>query len=146
MNLSARAARCALVIPSKIHVSLPLLLMAVCYWFSSLPGTPLPDDFALYRLLNWLSPTVQNMLHVPAYAALTLAWRWALRAWLRTPAARMRGACAIAFAWGLLDEWHQAFVPGRFASLTDVALNATGVALGIWLAAWIGSRARNIQT
>jgi hypothetical protein len=146
MNLSALAARRALVTPSKIHVSLPLLLMAVLYWFSSLPGTPLPDDIALYRLLNWLPPTVQNILHVPAYGALALAWRWALRAWLRTSGAGTLGACAISFTWGLLDEWHQAFVPGRFASLTDVALDATGIALGIWLAAWIGSRARNIQT
>jgi hypothetical protein len=146
MKLSALAARCARVTPSKLHISLPLLLMAALYWSSSLPGTPLPDDPALYGLLNWLPPTVQNVLHVPAYAALTLAWRWALRAWLRTPATRLLGACGIAFACGLLDEWHQAFVPGRFASLTDVALNATGVALGIWLAAWIGSRARNIQT
>ena len=146
MKLPALARRCALVTPSKVHVSLPLLLMAVLYWFSSLPGKPPPDDPALYALFNWLPPTLQNLLHIPAYAALAFAWRWALRAWLRTPVARTLGACAIAFTYGLRDEWHQAFVPGRYASLTDVALNATGIALGIWLAAWIGSRTRNIQT
>jgi VanZ family protein len=49
-------------------------------------------------------------------------------------------------AYGLFDEWHQSFVPGRFASLGDVGLNVAGVALGIWLSAWIGSKARTVET
>ena len=145
MSLSALAARCARVTPKRIHVVLPLLFMAVLYWLSSLPGTPLPDDPALYGLFFWVPPLVQNALHVPAYAALTLGLRWALRAWLRAPSASALGACAIASACGVLDEWHQSFVPGRYASLTDVVLDVAGVALGIWLAAWIRSKAGTIQ-
>jgi hypothetical protein len=145
MNFFTLAARCTRVTPSKIHVALPLLIMAVLYWLSSLPGTPLPDDPALYRLFHWVPPSVQNALHVPAYAALTLAWRWALGAWLRTSSAAALGACAIATACGVLDEWHQSFVPGRYASLTDVVLDVAGVALGIGLAAWISSNAGTIQ-
>ena len=113
--------------------------MAMLYWLSSLPGTPLPEDAAYHRLFQWMVPAVQNALHVPAYAALTLAWRWALGAWLRSPTSCALGACAIASACGVLDEWHQSFVPGRFASAADVVLDIAGVALGIWLAAWIGS-------
>jgi hypothetical protein len=145
MNFSALAARYARVKPSKQHVALPLLIMGVLYWLSSLPGTPLPDDPALYALFYWISPSLQNTLHVPAYVALGWAWHWALGAWLRAPAARAIGACAIASAYGVFDEWHQSFVPGRYASLTDVLLDIVGAMLGIGLAVWIGSRARTIK-
>jgi VanZ family protein len=118
-----------------------LLLMAILYWLSSLPGIPLSEDDMYYDLFRWVAPSIQNALHVPAYAALTLAWRWALGAWMRSPVSCVLGASAIASVCGVLDEWHQSFVPGRFASATDVVLDIAGVALGIWLAAWIGSRA-----
>jgi hypothetical protein len=36
-------------------------------------------------------------------------------------------------AYAASDEFHQAFVPGRFGSLLDVAIDATGVLLGILL-------------
>lgn len=48
-------------------------------------------------------------------------------------------AGGISVAYGVLDEWHQWFVPRRYAMLTDVALNAAGVALGVWLA-WRAGR------
>jgi hypothetical protein len=142
MTFSALAARCARVTPAKAHVALPhpLLIMGVLYWLSSLPGTLLPDDPRLYALFYWISPSVQNTLHVPAYLVLAWAWCWALGAWLRAPVARGIGAFAIASAYGVFDEWHQSFVPGRYASLTDVALDVAGAALGIWLASWIRSR------
>jgi hypothetical protein len=145
MNLSAMTARCARVTPSKSHVALPLLIMGVLYWLSSLPGTPLPEDPAVYAVFYWVSPSVQNALHVPAYAALAGAWRWALGAWLRVPVVRAIGACVIASAYGVFDEWHQSFVPGRYASLADVILDVAGAVVGIWLAAWIGSRARTTK-
>ena len=145
MNFSALAARLARATPSKLHVALPLLIMGVLYWLSSLPGTPLPDDPALYAVFYWVPPSVQNALHVPAYAALAWAWCWALGAWLRVPVAAATVACVIASAYGVFDEWHQSFVPGRYASLTDVTLDIAGAVLGIWLAAWIGSRVRSIK-
>jgi VanZ family protein len=127
-----------------MHIVLPLMLVAILYGLSSMPGTPRPDDPAIYGVFYWLPPSLQNAMHVPAYAALTLAWRWALRAWLRNPGACVLAACVTAFACGVLDEWNQSFVPGRYASLTDIALNGVGVALGIRLAAWIELRAAAI--
>ena len=87
MNLKALAACCARVAPTKMQVALPLLIIAKLYWLSSLPGTSLPGDPALYALFYWTSPTLQNALHVPAYAALAGAWCWALRAWLHSSTA-----------------------------------------------------------
>lgn len=42
--------------------------------------------------------------------------------------------------WGVLDEVHQSFVPGRFSSAGDVVADALGAALAIvvW-AAWRGT-------
>jgi VanZ family protein len=121
--------------PNRLGVVLPLLIMAMLYWLSSLPGVPAADDPEVYAVFYWMPPTVQNILHVPAYAALASAWRWALEAWLRHSSARVIGAGAIASVYGVLDEWHQSFVPGRFASLTDVTLDIAGAVLGVWLAA-----------
>jgi VanZ family protein len=129
------AARFAHARPRKSHVALPVLIMIVLYGLSSLPGLPLPDDPAHYALIRWVPPAAQNALHVPAYATLSLAWSWALRAWLRAPAATLAAGGAIASAYGVLDEWHQSFVPGRYASLVDVLLDVLGAALGSWLAA-----------
>ena len=115
MSLTGLVVRFSRVTPSRVHVVLPLLVMALLYWLSSLPGTPLPDDPALYGLFYWVPPSVQNALHVPAYATLACAYWWALGAWLRAPILRAIGACALASAYGLFDEWHQSFVPGRYA-------------------------------
>jgi VanZ family protein len=142
MSLAALAARFTRVTPNKLHVAMPLLYMGALYWLSSLPGKPLPDDTAFYGLFYWAPPSVQNALHVPAYAFLSWATWWALGAWLRAPSARAISACAIATTYGVFDEWHQSFVPGRYASLTDIALDVAGAVLGIWLAAWMGSKTR----
>ena len=140
MSFPALAARCARVTPGRLHVAWPLLFMAVLYWLSSLPVTPLNDDAALHDLLYRMPSSVQNALHVPAYAVLAWTIWWALGAWLRAPNARLISACTIASAFGVFDEWHQSFVPGRHASLIDVTLDVAGAVLGIWLAVWIGSR------
>jgi hypothetical protein len=137
MKFQVLVARYARAIPVRMRVALPLLIMAVLYWLSSLPGKPLPGDTAAYALFYWISPTVQNTLHIPAYAALSWAWGWTLDAWLRTWRAQALGACAITSAYGVFDEWHQSFVPGRYASLSDVAFDMTGALIGVWLAAWI---------
>jgi hypothetical protein len=146
MRLSELAMRWWRVTPSRTHIVLPLILVAALFWASSLPGIPSPDDPALYGVFLWLPPTLQNALHVPAYASLTLAWRWALRAWSRTAGTGALAACVIALACGVLDEWNQSFVPGRYASLTDIALNGAGVALGMGLAAWIESKTAAIPS
>ena len=39
---------------------------------------------------------------------------------------------------GIVDEWHQIYLPGRTSSFGDVAADAVGAALGAW-AAWRGT-------
>ena len=134
MNLSTLAARYAQT-PPKICVAIPLLIMGILFWLSSIPGTRLPNSPALYGLFYWMPPAVQNILHVPAFAALAWAWRWALSGWVRSKTAVTLFAISVSVICGILDEWHQSFVPGRYASVVDVIFDIAGVGLGIWLAA-----------
>src|SRR5687767_2193357 len=101
MNLPALTRRYAQSAPHRTHAAFALLLMALLYWLSSVPGTPLPEHPGLFE---WVPPSVQNALHVPAYAVLSWAWWWALGGWLPKQAARTLAASAIASAYGVLDE------------------------------------------
>ena len=75
--------------------------------------------------------------HLSLYAGLALLIQWAL-----TGGAVRRslvfGWAPIAFAltvlYGVSDEAHQAFVPGRTPSLADIALDVAGSMLGVGLA------------
>lgn len=99
--------------------------MAAIFTASSLPSqeVPLPDFFAS-----------DKVAHVSIYALLgiTLRWRFRLRA------CRDKGwdwqTLAIGWAFGLSDEMHQVFVPGRMAGPDDWLADALGVLLGWWVA------------
>ena len=120
--------------------------MGILYWLSSIPGVRLPASPEVYALFYWISPTLQNVLHIPAYAALAGTWCWALRAWLSRASAIVLLAAGISTIYGIFDEWHQSFVPGRYASLTDVTFNVAGAALVIWLALWASRYAASSTT
>ena len=51
-------------------------------------------------------------------------------------------AFAVALAWGILDELHQRHVPGRVASVSDVATDACGAGFTVALLWWLRTRAR----
>lgn len=54
-------------------------------------------------------------------------------------------AALFATLYGLTDEWHQSYVPGRMAEAADLAADAAGALAGAWSAwAWsiIGARHR----
>ena len=111
----------------------PLVLMAFISLTSSIPATEQPTDLLVPTLLAWVPPSLQNTLHVPVYALLAMLIGRALRLW--TLPVTIAGILALAAAttFGILDEWHQLSVPGRFATATDVLLNTAGAAIGVWL-------------
>ena len=103
----------------------------------------------LFFLSEWESPGIELItvydwvVHLSLYTVLgfTLAW------------ARLRGAryhhtafLLLGIVLGLMDEFHQSFVPGRTPSMSDVLSDAVGVILGYALfvaifARWLDSRA-----
>ncbi|MGD2174287.1 MAG: VanZ family protein [Candidatus Brocadiaceae bacterium] len=80
---------------------------------------------------------VSNLLHAPAYCLLALLWSATLYAHGVTQAPRLGALGAgAAFAFGVVMEVAQAFIPGRGASGTDLLLNGAGAgtaALLVWL-------------
>ena len=57
-------------------------------------------------------------------------WRWR-----RVAGASLLGAFVIAVVYGVSDEFHQSFVPGRSPDVADVVADAAGAALAL-TAAW----------
>ena len=51
-------------------------------------------------------------------------------------------AGGLSFAWAVLDEVHQSFVPGRFPSLKDVAFDVIGIVAAAMLMAILAARDR----
>lgn len=119
---------------SRWSVAVPVLLMGMFWAASSIPGELRPDDPLTYRLFAWLPPTAQNLLHIPAYAALAFLWHAVFRAWRIAGIAPFALSLVVSVLYGIGDEWHQSFVPGRYASATDATLNAVGTLAGAWLA------------
>jgi VanZ family protein len=74
-----------------------------------------------------------NLMHVPMYGVLTLV---SLYYFAHIRFSRRAGALitiVIAMSVGALVEVLQMYVPGRFGSLSDIGLNAAGIAGGLIL-------------
>ena len=110
---------------------LPFALACAGVWIlSSLSRLPVPLFLQFKhadKLLHFLVYTVLGSLALLGAGARPLL-RNAMVAW------------AIVAIWGIGDEWHQSFVPGRDASLADFAADVAGAALGVGLLAWWSSR------
>lgn len=77
--------------------------------------------------------------HAVAYGLLALASLHGLvqGQWRRVNARAATLAAVLAVAYGVSDEWHQSFVPGRFSDWADVLADALGAAAAAGLAwAW----------
>lgn len=85
-----------------------------------------------------LQPLLHNAAHLVIYGVLAVLVFCALRQdslWRRVAV-----ACAWATLYGGVDELHQSYVPGRIASLGDVATDLAGAVLGVSCALWLWRR------
>ncbi|MFO0944389.1 MAG: VanZ family protein [Planctomycetota bacterium] len=99
--------------------------MGVLYWLSSKPSLGDEPLNILLRLMN-ATPGGDKIAHAIAYAVL---------AFLLTRGFGHRGwGIAITVLYGLLDEYHQSFVPGRDAGLADWLADSLGAVVGSRLA------------
>jgi len=103
----------------------PLAYMALIFVLSAMPRPPVVGPDTLAHLAEYV-PLGALLARALAGGAAEVTARTAGAAWL------------LATAWGLSDELHQMFVPGRHASLKDVAMDAAGAAIGafgLWMVA-----------
>ena len=115
------------------YLALSICYAAGIYWLSSIPGNIDPEEAGIYWLISWTPPTLQNLLHIPLFGILAWLWWRSLRGWIQQNRVLLLSAFLLTAGYGMADEWHQLQVPGRYASLTDMLLNAVGALIGIWL-------------
>lgn len=106
------------------------ILWAVVIFAVSSSSNPLP--FVPRSLL-----TQDKLAHLLAYTLLGAFVRAALDGARLHPRTALALAAALATLYGLSDELHQFFVPGRDMSGGDLLADALGASLGAWAAAVI---------
>ena len=104
------------------------ILVPLCYMLSSIPDTGSIESHA-EKMFQWVSPELQNLLHIPLFGGLAGAWYWALKPWLDGANTKIAIAFIFTTIYSFLDEYHQLSVPGRYGSFTDLGLNAIGTIL-----------------
>ena len=110
-----------------ISIAPPTGLMIAIFLLSSIPGRSPESGLAFFAEID---PQLQNLLHVPLFGILQFLWLRAFTKLGRSGWNRTLTCMSISLPYGMVDELHQMFVPGRYASLMDILLNFTGVALG----------------
>ena len=75
---------------------------------------------------------LDKVLHLGVYAVLGALFARALAGGRLTAATRVHALLAVVLStlYGITDEWHQSFVPGRTPDAMDVAADALGACLG----------------
>lgn len=105
--------------PAVAFRAVPALLWAGAIWASSeVPGTGLPSV-----------PGLAPAAHFVEYAILAVLVTFAMSP-RKTLAVRILVAVLLATAFGVMDELHQSFTPGRTPDVMDVVVDSAGAALG----------------
>jgi VanZ family protein len=101
-----------------------IVASAILFWLSSLP---------IRQPANL--PYIDKVEHVIAYMLLGLAYfNVGSAGGRRLNRLVILGTWIVVVAYGISDEWHQSFVPGRSADVADVVADSVGGALGVWWA------------
>lgn len=115
--------------PNATHIVLRFLPVLACMGVifflshqSKLPEVPT------------LSGQVTSVLgHFSVYFGLAVLTWWALGEFDLSSRQRVGIAIAVAVLYGISDEWHQSFIPGRTPDWRDVLTDAIGAAVGLFI-------------
>jgi VanZ family protein len=102
------------------YAVLAAVYIGAIFGLSSLPDVSAPNASSLWSYAS-------NVTHVPLFAGLAGLVLKSLPAH-GGPRNRYVLAFASAASCAALDEWHQAFVPGRLVSASDWLLDVAGIA------------------
>lgn len=122
-------------LPHAVRLSVPMGIVVFVWWQSGQPQ--------VQQDLGWIRSAAHNSMHVVVYCCLAGSLRLALDPPPPVPAAGRVSVFAwlLSTAYGMIDEWHQYFVPGRVCSAADLLSDAIGSGLGvllvqIWHSGW----------
>lgn len=125
------AAKRARIRRHLLHWSPCVAVMAAIFGFSSRTG----DDLnTLLPFFHKLFPGMEGFDwgHFIAYFLLGASFLWAIGG--ERPTVRAKAASVLlSVLYGLTDEFHQSFVPGRSPDLMDIRNDAVGAVLAVWV-------------
>lgn len=104
---------------------IPVILYAGLIFYLSSRPWPAPVE---------LPPGTDKVIHFGMYFFLGFGLIWAFRATrLKMSSHLVMIAAVVGFCYGILDEVHQSFVPGRDASVFDALADGVGSVAGAWV-------------
>ncbi|HHB76948.1 MAG TPA: VanZ family protein [Desulfobulbus sp.] len=103
-----------------------ILVMGAIFFLSSQPG----DTLSLPEI-----PNLDKLLHAGIYGVLAATTMFAVQENSKHVRPYMVGVFVILFCllYGVSDEWHQSFVPGRTPSIFDIAADIVGAVVVVVL-------------
>ena len=117
---------------SKRFIDYGMRCMSICiavtiFILSAQSKLPIPKPVSFHGL--------DKLLHACAFGSLafTLSYWFAADKWLTKPFRYFVVVCLITACYGISDEIHQIFVPGRDASIYDWFADCTGAVLAVFL-------------
>ena len=111
----------------KIVYFLPsIFILSVIFYLSSLSSTGIGGSLTTQFLIH-------KTLHLLVYSSLSISFYFAF---FKTTTKTFRQISALSilltFLYGITDEIHQYFVPGRGAKVTDTLFDLLGAFIGIY--------------
>ncbi len=109
-----------------LYLWLPVAVwMGLIFYLSAQPDLPQPRT-------GWVGLVISSAAHAFVFGMLALLWARALGERRHV----LLLALALTMFYALTDEFHQAFVPGRYPDPWDLVCDGLGAALGLGLWAW----------
>lgn len=104
-----------------------ILYMALIFAISSLEQPPLPmpkfELLSIDKLYHFIEYGILSVLLT--IALINVPPKWLPTNWIWVT------AVLISILYGASDEWHQTFVPGRFATFSDFVSDVIGAIVGV---------------
>lgn len=106
-----------------------LVCMAAIFGLSSRSTLPKPASIS--------GEVFSVMGHFGAYFMLGITLWWAIGLFTTSSRNRLILAWIGAVLYGVTDEWHQSFVPGRTPDVRDVLTDGIGAFVGLIVVSWL---------
>lgn len=115
----------------------PIAWICLSFYLSHQPTLPYPGDLD--------AKIISTMGHVGVFGVLAVLIWWALGLADLVLGRRAGLSILLTLGYGLLDEWHQSFVPGRTPDVRDIIADTAGATLAMIVVTWLARRQRERQ-
>jgi VanZ family protein len=110
----------------------PFIWMAVIFFLSHQSTIAYPASLDA-RIVSTLG-------HIGVFAVLAVLIWWALGLCPLSLDRRAVLSVVLAILYGVTDEWHQSFVPGRMPDMMDIVADTFGATVAMILMTWLARR------